>query len=231
MKRVLLGAAAVMMGAGTAGAQDVWEFNIAPYAWMAGIDGDLAPASGLPTQSVSLSFSDVLDDLEYGAFLFASARRDDWVLFFDASSVRTDSTGSVGGPNVDSIGVTSTTSNVMVAAGRTVARTVHTGSTPMPARGSGGWTTSSPSRPRRRRGPERRGSRPTRAGPIRLSAWLEPTFSTTSGACTASRNSAASASAPTLNGAPWRAPPTRSPTRSASRARGACCRSITSRTA
>jgi len=123
MKRIVLGAAVAVVSAGSANAQDVWEFNIAPYAWMAGIDGDLAPASGLPAQSVSLSFSDVLDDLEYGAFLFASARRDDWVLFLDASSVRTDSTESVGGPNVDSIGVTSTTSNVMVAAGRTVART------------------------------------------------------------------------------------------------------------
>lgn len=123
MRRILLGAAAVVAGSGTADAQDVWEFNVAPYVWMAGIDGDLAPASGLPAQSVSLSFGDILDDLEYGAFVFATARRDDWVLFFDASTVRTDSTETIGGPNVESVGIRSTTSNVMVAAGRTVART------------------------------------------------------------------------------------------------------------
>lgn len=123
MRRIMLGAAAVLIGAGSAEAQDVWEFNITPYVWMAGIEGDVAPASGLPTNSVSLSFGDLLENLEYGAFLFASARRNDWVLFFDGSTVKVDSTEKVGSPDVDSVGLSSTTSNMTIAAGRTVART------------------------------------------------------------------------------------------------------------
>lgn len=102
-------------------AQAAWKFNVTPYAWLAGLDGDLGTVPGLPSQDVSLSFGDILDDLDYGLFLFASARNGPWVLYFDGSAVQTTSTEGIGGPIVDSIEVESRTSNLAIAAGRTVA--------------------------------------------------------------------------------------------------------------
>ena len=102
-------------------AQDAWQFNITPYGWMAGIDGDLGTVPGLPSQEVSLSFGDILDDLDYGLFLFASARKGPWVLYFDASDVKTTSKQNVGGPTVENLTVESRTSNMAIAAGRTIA--------------------------------------------------------------------------------------------------------------
>ena len=106
-----------------AAAQSDWEFNITPYAWMSGIDGDLGTVPGLPSQEVSLSFGDILNDLDYGLFLFASARKGPWVLYFDASDVKTTSKEAIGGPAVESLKVESRTSNIAIAAGRTIAET------------------------------------------------------------------------------------------------------------
>ncbi|SDJ54010.1 hypothetical protein [Aliiruegeria lutimaris] len=118
----LAGAAtAAFLLATQAVAQSQWEFTVSPYAWLAGLEGDLGTLPGLPSEKVSLSFGDIVEDLDYGLFLFASARNGPWVLFFDGSAVQTTSSESVGGPIVDSIEVESRTSNLALAAGRTVA--------------------------------------------------------------------------------------------------------------
>lgn len=64
-------------------ADDSWRFQLTPYAWMAGLSGDVRPLPQAPTISTSRSFSDVLDDLDGAFFLTGSARRDRWVLFGD----------------------------------------------------------------------------------------------------------------------------------------------------
>ncbi|MDW7745861.1 hypothetical protein [Halomonas sp.] len=64
-------------------ADDGWRYQLTPYAWMAGVSGDVRPLAGAPTVSTSRSFGDVLDDLEGAFFLAGSARRDRWVLFGD----------------------------------------------------------------------------------------------------------------------------------------------------
>jgi hypothetical protein len=104
-------------------AQSEWEFNITPYAWFAGLEGDLGTVPGFPSQPVDLSFGDILDDLEYGAFLYASARNGPWVILFDGSSVKTTQTESVGGPAVDKVTVESRTSNFALALGYRVVST------------------------------------------------------------------------------------------------------------
>ena len=43
-----------------------WSFRIAPYAWMAGIEGVVKPFDAGPTTDVDLSFSDVLENLDIG---------------------------------------------------------------------------------------------------------------------------------------------------------------------
>ncbi|RYH07186.1 hypothetical protein [Tropicimonas sp. IMCC6043] len=103
-------------------AQSQWEFTVAPYGWLAGLDGNLGTLPGLPSEEVSLSFGEIVEDLDYGLFLFASARNGPWVIYFDGSTVQTTSNESVGGPIVDSIEVVSRTSNLALAAGRTLAR-------------------------------------------------------------------------------------------------------------
>ena len=122
----LLGFAAVvatfvMPAATKAHAQTPWEYNVTPYGWLAGLDGNLGVVPGLPSEEVSLSFGDILKDLDYGLFLFSSARNDPWVIYFDGSAVQTTSTENVGGPAIDSIKVKSRTSNLALAVGYSVA--------------------------------------------------------------------------------------------------------------
>lgn len=114
------------LAASPAIAQSGWEFQLAPYAWLAGIDGDIGalPVSGLPPQSVSLSFGDVLDDLDFAGMLFGSARRASWVFFLDATYVKTTSKDAIP-PVVDRLTATSQTTTLALAAGRTLSDGEH----------------------------------------------------------------------------------------------------------
>lgn len=122
-RRLALVGTALAVGVAGTGvqAQSAWEFSVTPYGWLAGLDGDLGALPGFPSQDVSLSFGDILDDLDYGVFLFASARNGPWALFLDGSAVQTTSTEQIGGAAVDSIEVQSRTSNLAFALGRSVA--------------------------------------------------------------------------------------------------------------
>ena len=120
--RYLLPATLVLSASLTSGAaaQSDWEFTIAPYGWMAGIEGDLGTVPGFPSAPVDLSFGDILEDLDYGFFLFASARNGSWVIFLDGSAVKTTSTESIAGAAIDKVTIESTTTNLGLAVGYTV---------------------------------------------------------------------------------------------------------------
>jgi len=60
-----------------------WSFEISPYLWMAGLDGTIQPVAGGPTFQRSLSFGDILENLDAGFFLSGSARRDRFVILGD----------------------------------------------------------------------------------------------------------------------------------------------------
>ena len=85
----ILGQACVMglgvLGAAQAGAQAApdWSFEISPYLWMAGLDGTIQPVAGGPTFSSSLSFGDILDNLDAGFFISGSAQRGRLVILGD----------------------------------------------------------------------------------------------------------------------------------------------------
>jgi len=111
--------------AGAAQAQSAWEFEVTPYAWMAGLDGDLGTIPGFPSSKVELSFGDILDDLDMAAMLFASARRGPWVFLFDSTYVKTSSTEDVSGLLIDDVKVKSRTTTLALGAGRTVAEGPH----------------------------------------------------------------------------------------------------------
>jgi hypothetical protein len=114
-------AAAVML-CGSPGLAQSWQFQITPYAWLAGIDGNLGtvPIPNIPPQKVSLSFGDIWDDLDYAGMLYASARRGPWVILLDATTAKTTSDEPGGGLAVDKVTIESTTSNLALAVGRTV---------------------------------------------------------------------------------------------------------------
>jgi len=78
-----------ILGATQAGAQGTpgrladWSFEISPYLWMAGLDGTIQPVAGGPTFQSSLSFGDILENLDAGFFISGSARRDRFVILGD----------------------------------------------------------------------------------------------------------------------------------------------------
>lgn len=86
----VVAAAAGLLSAGVAQAQapqsaDAWRFQITPYVWMTGLQGDIRPTHNAPTAHVSQSFSDVLSNLDTAAFLSGTARQGRYVLQADTS--------------------------------------------------------------------------------------------------------------------------------------------------
>lgn len=68
---------------------DAWRFQLTPYVWMTGLDGQVRPFKGAPTANVNKSFSDVLDNLDAAAFINGTARKGRYVLQGDFSYAAT----------------------------------------------------------------------------------------------------------------------------------------------
>jgi outer membrane protein OmpA-like peptidoglycan-associated protein len=56
-----------------------WNFELTPYLWGAGIDGDIVVRG--QTADVDVSFSDIFDQMELGGGLLMRAERNHWVLW------------------------------------------------------------------------------------------------------------------------------------------------------
>jgi hypothetical protein len=114
--RCLLGAAALLAGAGAASAADEvvqeqppvsddWTFTTAAYLWAAGIDGTVGQF-GLPPVEVDASFSDILDHLDFGAMFVSELRKDQYGLFTDFIYIKlSGSRGTPLGIVADSVSV------------------------------------------------------------------------------------------------------------------------------
>lgn len=59
-----------------------WTFSVAPYAWLAGLKGDVA-AFGAPEVDVDLSISEVLEHFDMGVMGAADARNGRWSIATD----------------------------------------------------------------------------------------------------------------------------------------------------
>jgi len=59
-----------------------WRFTIAPYAWGGGITGDVG-VFGLGPVDVDIPFSDILENLDFGAIGVAEAHNGTWGVFVD----------------------------------------------------------------------------------------------------------------------------------------------------
>ncbi|MBK5344734.1 hypothetical protein JFU48_25645 [Pseudomonas sp. TH49] len=66
-----------------------WALQVTPYIWAAGLDGHVSPFQQGPTIGVEKSFSDVMDDLNFGGFINIWARYDRFVFSGDIMYVDT----------------------------------------------------------------------------------------------------------------------------------------------
>jgi hypothetical protein len=73
-----------------------WALQITPYMWAAGIKGDISPFRRAPTIGIEKSFSDVMDDLNFGGFVNVWARYDRFVLSGDMMYVDTTDSHAFG---------------------------------------------------------------------------------------------------------------------------------------
>jgi len=82
--------------AAAASGADGWQFELTPYLWAAGIDGELT----LRGQEVEVdaSFSDIADTLDVGGSLLAEASNGRWVNWMQLDHLSTDTGDVVVGP-------------------------------------------------------------------------------------------------------------------------------------
>jgi hypothetical protein len=86
-RAALLLAALAATPAAAAGETSRWVWQLSPYLWAAGIDGDVSPFRRAPTVPLDLSFGEVLDDLRLGGFVHLWGRHDRFVLSGDVMYV------------------------------------------------------------------------------------------------------------------------------------------------
>jgi len=78
----------------------VYRNSIRPYLWMAAVDGHVTVRN--TRASVSESFGDIWDELDFGAMLSYEHLFDDWSLLLDAFYVKLDEDTKVGPLSIDS---------------------------------------------------------------------------------------------------------------------------------
>lgn len=77
-------------------ASPTWALQITPYMWAAGLKGSISPFRRAPTIGVEKSFSDVMDDLNFGGFVNVWGRYDRFVLSGDIMYVDTTDSHAFG---------------------------------------------------------------------------------------------------------------------------------------
>jgi hypothetical protein len=87
---VLLGA----LAASPAAAAD-WEFQLTPYLWATGLQGEIGVFPRLPPVTVDVSFSDILDQLTFAAMGTLEARTGKFGVLTDLIYVDTDTSATI----------------------------------------------------------------------------------------------------------------------------------------
>ncbi len=91
MKRAIIGVVVLtwvflFTGTGAYATDAGWKTEIAPYAWFAGVSGDVG-AKGITTH-VNESFSDISKVLDFGGFLHAESGKDRLAILFDTAYIK-----------------------------------------------------------------------------------------------------------------------------------------------
>lgn len=74
-----------------------WQFEVTPYAWLAGVSGDVG-LLGAPPVSIDARFRDIVSDVDFAAMLLVEARRERWGVLFDAFYLQASKGGDTPGP-------------------------------------------------------------------------------------------------------------------------------------
>ncbi len=74
-----------------AAAQERWEISVTPYAWLMDVEGTVAALPGQPPVDISVSWQDVLEDVDAGGMLLFGARRSGWMIRGDLLYAETSS--------------------------------------------------------------------------------------------------------------------------------------------
>jgi hypothetical protein len=88
MKLTRLVAVLMIFCSGSVWAQDSdsWDWRIAPYLWTVGISGDLR--AGPVSQDIDVSFSDILEDMDFGGSILAEFGKGNHSVHFDYTYLR-----------------------------------------------------------------------------------------------------------------------------------------------
>ncbi len=78
--------------------QSNWEFTFAPYLWMAGIKGKEGVVGMGPAVDVDLSFSDVVETMDFGVMLVGEVRNGRWALANDFLYLEVSGNATLSGP-------------------------------------------------------------------------------------------------------------------------------------
>jgi opacity protein-like surface antigen len=93
-----------------------WQFELTPYLWMRGIDGDVG-VRGSPDVSVSADFSDIVKDLDFGAVVAFEGRKGPWGFLLDGVYLKTSKDGDTPGQAFSRIDVESRTAIITPVVG------------------------------------------------------------------------------------------------------------------
>lgn len=64
-------------------ADEGWRYRLTPYAWFAGVEGEVGTLPGAPAAPIDIPFKDVVDDVEGGLLFIVDARRGRHGVFAD----------------------------------------------------------------------------------------------------------------------------------------------------
>ncbi len=83
---------AILIGAPPTQADNGWHYRLTPYAWFAGLKGDVATIPGAPPAPIDISSSEALSDTETSLMLIFDAKREQHGFFADLlySDTRSD---------------------------------------------------------------------------------------------------------------------------------------------
>ena len=104
-------AAALLCGTAPASAQSTattssaWTYEITPYFWGSAMKGDTQTCQ-LPTSSVDMSFSDILDTLDFGLMGAFEARTGRWGIFLDAIYMKVSDSATINRTGAGPLGAT-----------------------------------------------------------------------------------------------------------------------------
>ena len=95
--------------------EDSWEFNIAPYGWLAGQEGTVATIPGLPPADIDVSFTDdILGNIQGALMLIGEARKGSFGIAADVVYTDIESDAAIPGKYFTTI--TSQTQSWIVSA-------------------------------------------------------------------------------------------------------------------